>query len=79
MHMIKFKDGPVRTFETLHGAYLHGAVLSGAYLSGAKGLAIFVVAGEGEKLPKGAWFLIIAWAVVFGPFVLMFWLRALAS
>jgi hypothetical protein len=59
MHMIKFKDGPVRTFETLHGAYLHGAVLSGAYLSGAKGLAIFVVAGEGDivgykKLAGGA-------------------------
>jgi hypothetical protein len=45
----------------------------------AIGIAVETEWGEGEKLPKGAWFLIIAWAVVFGPFVLMFWLRALAS
>jgi hypothetical protein len=46
-------------------------------------LAIGVAAetewGEGGKLAKGVRFLIIAWAIVFGPFVVRFWVGALLS
>jgi hypothetical protein len=45
----------------------------------AIGIAVETERDEGGKLAKGARFLIIVWALVFGPFVLRFWIGALLS